>query len=304
MNLFYNIIIILRRKLQDKIESLLFKGKVIIIYGPGQVGKTTLIKEIGKKYPDVSLYLNCDEPDIREIFSKSATEIKNFIGNKRILFIDEAQRIKDVGLRLKILVDSFPDIQIVATGSSSFELSQGMVKPLTVRSYDFVIYPFSIGELFSIYSEIEVRRLVDFFLIYGMYPEIVLKAENRELNLKNLAKSYSYKDVLNFDRIKNPEVIQKLLQVLALQVGNEVSYNEVSDMVGVDKNTVASYVDILEKAFIIKRIGSFSRNLRNEIKKMKKIYFIDNGIRNAIINNLNDVSLKMIQDVYGRILLL
>jgi predicted AAA+ superfamily ATPase len=283
---------IIKRLIQDDIEKLIFKGKIIIIYGPRQVGKTTLIKQIEKKYEDISLYLNCDEPDIKEIFSKTSTEIRSFFGQKKLILIDEAQQIKDIGHSLKLMVDSIPDIQIIATGSSSFELSEKVIEPLTGRKYEFILYPLSILELRSLYSDIEIKRLIEQFIIYGMYPEIQLASENRSRNLISIANSYSYKNVLKFQNIKNPDVLEKLLKALALQIGNQVSYNELAEITGVDKNTVSNYIRILEKAFIIYRLTPFSRNLRNEIKKLNKIYFIDTGIRNALINNLNSFDLR------------
>ncbi|MBU0722383.1 ATP-binding protein [Patescibacteria group bacterium] len=282
---------IIKRTIQKNIENSLFKHKIVIIYGPRQVGKTTLVKEILKKFPKNSMYFNCDEPDIREAFTeKTSTEIKAFIGNKKLIILDEAQRIKNIGLTLKLIIDNFPKIQVIATGSSSFELSNKISEPLTGRKYEFILHPFSLDELKQLYNDIEIKRLIERFMVFGMYPEIVIKGNEKEL--KSLAQSYVYKDIFEFQNIKNPEVLQKLLQALALQVGNEVSYNELAGLVGIDKNTVSNYIQILEKAFIIYRLTPFSRNIRNELKKLRKIYFYDNGIRNALINNLNPVSLR------------
>ncbi|MEK7166977.1 MAG: ATP-binding protein [Patescibacteria group bacterium] len=282
---------IIKRTIQKNIENSLFKNKIVIIYGPRQVGKTTLVKEILKKFSENSIYFNCDEPDIREALTeKTSTEIKTFIGNKKLVVLDEAQRIKNIGLTLKLIVDNFPEIQVIATGSSSFELSNKISEPLTGRKYEFILYPFSLNELKQLYNNIEIKRLVERFMIFGMYPEIVIKGNEKEL--KSLAQSYVYKDILEFQNIKNPEILQKLLQSLALQVGNEVSYNELAGLIGIDKNTVSNYIQILEKAFIIYRLTPFSKNIRNELKKLRKIYFYDNGIRNALINNLNPISLR------------
>ena len=290
---YYNVVMLVERKISKKIEDLFFKGKAIIIYGARQVGKTTLIKQIYEKYRDISVYLNCDEPDIATAFEdKNSSAIRFLLGNKKIVFIDEAQKIKNVGSVIKLMVDTFSDIQIVATGSSSFELSEKVVEPLTGRKFEFMLYPFSIEELLQIYSRADIMHMVDDLIVFGSYPEIVFKREMRERNLISIAKSYLYKDILKFDNIKNPEVVDKLLKALALQLGNEVSYNELADTVGVDKNTVSKYIQILEKAFIIYKVGPFSRNLRNEIKKLRKIYFFDTGIRNAIINNLNGLDIR------------
>ena len=289
--------------LEEKIEKNLFKGKVIILYGARQTGKTTLVKSLSHrlnsslddKFLDraKSIYLNCDEPDIKDaLTNKTSTELKYFIGNSNLVIIDEAQRVKNIGLTLKLLADNFPNIQIIATGSSSFELSNSVIEPLTGRKLEFYLYPLSIGELKTIYSDLEINRLLENLIIYGMYPEIVLDGDNREVSLKELARSYSYKDILTYQNIKNHDALIKLLQALALQAGSEVSYNELSNLLGIDKKTVENYIQILEKAFIIFRLTSFNTNKRNELKKLRKIYFYDTGIRNALINNLNPLNLR------------
>ena len=287
---------IIKRTIQKNIEQNLFKGKIIIIYGARQVGKTTLVKEMQKKYSDKASYFNCDEIDIRQALTdKTSTEIKAFLGNKKLIILDEAQRVKNIGLTLKLIADNFSDLQIIATGSSSFDLSNKIIEPLTGRKMEYNLYPFSLEELKLIYSDLEIDRLLERRIIFGMYPEIAQGEGSMEQNLKSIAKSYAYKDILQYQNIKNPEVLEKLLQAIALQIGNEVSYNELSNMIGIDKNTVANYISILEKSFIIFRLNPFSRNLRNELKKLRKIYFYDNGIRNALINNLNPLNLR--QDV-------
>lgn len=283
----------INRIIQNSIEKALFTGKVVILYGARQVGKTTLVREIQKKYESNSIYLNCDEPDIRyALESKTSTEIKSFFGNNKLVILDEAQRIMNIGLTLKLVADNFPDIQVIATGSSSFELSNKIAESLTGRKYEFFLYPFSLEELKPIYSELEMDRLLEEKMIFGMYPEIILGGDEKQKKLKSLARSYAYKDILQFQNIKNPDVLEKLLQALALQIGNEVSYNELAAMVGVTKNTVENYVRILEQAFIIFRLTPFSRNLRNELKKLRKIFFYDTGIRNALINNFNPLNLR------------
>ncbi|OGI29496.1 MAG: ATPase [Candidatus Moranbacteria bacterium RIFOXYA12_FULL_44_15] len=282
-----------KRKVQDLIEKALFKGKIVIVYGARQVGKTTLVKEIQKFSSKDSVYLNCDEPDIREaLTNKTSTELKVFLGGKKLVILDEAQRVKNIGLTLKLLVDNFPEIQILATGSSSFDLFNEAQEPLTGRKYEFQVYPLSLEELSHVYSELEISRLLEHRIIYGMYPEVVLNEDDIENKLKSLARSYLYKDVLQYQNIKNPEAIEKLIRALALQVGNEVSYNELAGLIGIDKNTVANYIQILEKAFVIFRLEPFSRNLRSELKKLRKIYFYDTGMRNALINNLNSLDLR------------
>jgi predicted AAA+ superfamily ATPase len=282
-----------KRHIQQSIENSLFKNKVIIIYGARRTGKTTVVKEIQNKFNDISVYLNCDEPDIRQsLTEKTSTELKSLIGNNKLVIIDEAQRVKNIGLTLKLITDNYKEIQVIATGSSSFELSNEIVEPLTGRKYEYHLYPFSISELQNIYSPLEIDRLLENRIIFGFYPEIVLNEPDAQRNLKEIAKSYLYKDVLQYQNIRNPEILEKLLQALALQIGNEVSYNELSNIVGIDKKTVQNYISILEKAYIIFRLNPFSSNLRNELKSLRKIYFYDTGIRNAIINNFNPANLR------------
>lgn len=285
---------LIKRTIQKQIEKSLFNNKTIIIYGARQTGKTTLVKSIQEKYPEQSAYFNCDEPDIRSALTgKTSTEIKSFFGNKKLIILDEAQRVKNIGLSLKLMIDNFPKMQIIATGSSSFELSNKIKEPLTGRKYEFHLYPFSITELNSIYSDLEINRLLERIVILGMYPPVALAGgEDQNKELKELTRSYLYKDALQYQNIKNPEILEKLLQALALQIGNEVSYNELANSLGIDKNTVANYIRILEQAFIVFRLNPFSRNLRNELRKMRKIYFCDVGVRNALINNLNPLDLR------------
>ncbi len=283
----------IERILKQAVLKRLFKGKVLILYGARQVGKTTLVREVAELYKDESVYFNCDEPDVRDAFTeKTSTQMKAFVGDKKLVILDEAQQVVNIGKTLKLLHDSFPEMQLLATGSSSFELSDKVAEPLTGRKAEFILYPFSIEELSALRPQLDEARLLERRLVYGMYPEIALKSGDPAEDLKSLARSYSYKDVLKYHNIKNHEVLQKLLQALALQVGNEVSYNELSALLGVDKNTVASYIQILEKAFIVFRVGPFSRNLRNELKRLRKVYFYDVGLRNALINNLNPLGLR------------
>lgn len=269
----------------------MFKGKVIIVYGPRQSGKTTLVKMILEKHPQGSLYLNCDEIDIRRALSdKTSTELKAYLAGRKVVVIDEAQRVENIGLALKLIADNITDIQVIATGSSSFELSDRIKEPLTGRKTEFHLYPFSMGELSRIYDQNELKRLLERRIIYGMYPEVVLGGDKNILG--QLADSYLYKDVFAYQNIKRHDVLMKLLQALALQVGGEVSYNELSLTVGIDKKTVENYLNILEQAFVIFRLTPFSRNLRNELKKLRKIYFYDTGIRNALVNNLNPLEIR------------
>lgn len=283
----------LPRYIEGRINKLLFKGKAIILYGARQVGKTTLLRRLKKSRPENSIYLNCDEPDIREnLTNTTSTQLKALFGKAKIVFLDEAQRVHNIGLTLKLAVDNIPDIQIIATGSSSFELSDSITEPLTGRKFELQLFPFSLGELRNHLEEQDIRRLLEHRMLYGMYPEIV-QNHGEELDLlQEIARSYLYKDVLQYQQIKNTDILERLLQALALQIGSEVSYNELASLLGIDKKTVASYVRILEQAFIIFSLRPFSRNLRNELKKLRKIYFVDTGIRNALINNFNPMSLR------------
>lgn len=283
----------IRRTIQDAVKRSLFKGKAIIIYGARQVGKTTLIRALQQDAAVPSIYLSCDEPDVRRALAgKTSTELKMLIGANKLVLIDEAQRVAAIGITIKLLTDTAPDVQVIATGSSAFELSSRIEEPLTGRKREFRLYPFSLTELGQMYSPVEVRRLVERCLIFGLYPEVINAPETAAAALREIARSDLYKDVLAFQQIRNAEALERLVQSVALQIGNEVSYNELAQQVGVDKKTIASYLRILEQAFIIFRLGSFSRNLRNELKRSRKIYFLDTGIRNAVINNLNPPELR------------
>ncbi|MBU1085134.1 ATP-binding protein [Patescibacteria group bacterium] len=281
----------IKRVIQDRIEKDLFKGRVIVIYGPRRSGKTTLIRQLQKKYNDSS-YFNCDEPEVKKALeNKGSKELKEYVGDKKLVFIDEAQRVENIGLSLKLLVDNYPETQIVATGSSAFELSNKISEPLTGRKWEFFLYPFSLTELLSEFSKSKIESEIERRIIFGNYPEVVLKGNSAE-RLFEITKSYLYKDIFEHQEIKNPEVLEKLLSALALQIGSEVSYNELANLVGVDKNTVQRYIQLLEKAFVIFRVRSFSRNKRKEIGKLRKIYFYDLGVRNALIRNFNQLNLR------------
>ncbi len=286
---------LIKREIQSKVENALFKGKIVVIYGPRQVGKTTLVKLILQNQSNVkSAYFNCDEPDVRQALTdKTSTELKSFLGDSELVVFDEAQRIKNIGLTLKLLIDNYPGTQIIATGSSSFDLSNEIAEPLTGRKNEFYLYPFSLAELKDAYPGIEADRILENRMVFGMYPGIVFESDQAKAeSLKELTKSYVFKDVLQYQRIKNPEMLDKLLQALALQLGGQVIYGEIASLIGIDKITVANYIRILEQAFIIFRLPPFSRNLRDELKRTRKICFFDNGIRNALINNLNPVDLR------------
>lgn len=252
-----------------------------------------MVKEILNKHKEGSVYYNCDEPDIRSAFTdKTSTELKSYIGNRKLVVLDEAQRIKNIGLTLKLLVDTYPDIQVIATGSSSFDLSNVIIEPLTGRKYEFILYPFSLTELKNIYSDIELERTVENRMIYGMYPEVIENVGKEEDIIEDIKRSYLYKDIFQYQQLKNPEVLEKLLQALALQIGNEVSFTELANLLVVDKKTVERYIELLKKAFVIYSLSPFSRNIRNELTKTRKIFFVDTGIRNALIRNFNIPDLR------------
>lgn len=279
------------RILENEIKPKIGKGKAIIIIGPRQVGKTTLLKKIMDN--EVYLFLDGDDPTVRNLLANANTEqLKSIIGQHKTVFIDEAQRIENIGLTMKIITDQFKDVQLFASGSSAFELSNKINEPLTGRKWEFHLYPISWNELENSFGFVKATQQLELRILYGMYPEVITNIGQEKDVLGQLANSYLYKDVLAFGGIRKPDVLEKLLQALALQIGNEVSYNELSQLLGIDKNTVSTYIDILEKAFVIFKLKSFSRNLRNEIKTNQKIYFCDTGIRNMVIGNFNALDLR------------
>lgn len=282
----------IQREIEPAIKKDFNKGKIIVVLGARQVGKTTLFNNLMENQNDV-LMLNCDNYDDRsDLEDKTSTELKNLIGNHKIVIIDEAQRVKNIGLVLKMIADMKLSSQILVTGSSSLEISSEINEPATGRLFEYNLYPFSLRELFVNTSQREEKRLLEFRMIYGLYPEVVTHPSNAKRLLVLLANNYLYKDLLEYKGIKKPEILHKLVRALALQLGNEVSYTELAGIVGVDKATVENYIDLLEKCFVIFRLSSYSRNIRNEIKKGKKIYFYDNGIRNALISNFSPLELR------------
>ncbi|MCX6250077.1 MAG: AAA family ATPase [Bacteroidetes bacterium] len=281
----------IKRSLTKIIQDRMFDGKAIIILGARQTGKTTLVREFLNEPGGRSLYLNCDEPAVRNVLDGVSTaKWRQLIGHSKIVIIDEAQQIKDIGIKLKLVTDQIEDVQLVVTGSSSLELASGINEPLTGRKWEYFLYPVCWEELSGKYSFIERRQQVELRLIFGMYPEVIMKPGREQEILKNLASSYLYKDLLAFKGIRKPELLERLLRSLALQIGNEVSYNELAGLLQVDKNTIMTYTGLLEQAFIIFRLQPLNRNMRNEISTIRKIYFYDNGIRNALINNFNPLN--------------
>ena len=285
------------RSILPYIEKSLFiknKKKAIIIYGPRQSGKTTLAKYLLKKYPEKSEYLNCDYPDVQRILSYQNVEsLTGVVKDLRFMIIDEAQRIENIGLVLKILVDEYPHLQVLATGSSSFDLSNKIKEPLTGRKKEFRLHPFSFNELHEKDKPLERKRNLERFLRFGSYPEISQKSNKEaENSLRELAGSYLFKDIFTFQQLKKPEILEKLLRLIAFQIGSQVSFHELATQIGVDQTVIQKYIHLLEEAFVIFRLGSFGRNLRNEVRKSRKIYFWDLGIRNAIIENFNTLDLR------------
>jgi len=280
------------RLLINDIKSKLFKGKAILLLGPRQVGKTTLLKKLADD-KDKLLWINADEIENQAIFDVvSAKRMKKVFGDHNLIIIDEAQRIPDIGLKLKIITDELKDIQVIATGSSAFELANKINEPLTGRKWEYMLHPLSFQEMVNDHGYQTEKKLLNHRLVYGYYPDVVTNDGDEQVRLKLLTDSYLYKDILIWNKINKADKIVKLLQALAFQVGHQVSYNEIGNKIGLDTRTVETYIDLLEKSFVIFRLGTFSRNLRNELTKTRKVYFYDNGIRNAIISNYNPVELR------------
>ncbi len=301
-----------KRGIQENIEHWLFKSKVIIIYGARQVGKTTLSKEILQKHVNLDeeakaaglsitdkkakyKYLNCDLIPVRKALEIQDDEaLKNYIGaNTKLVVIDEAQRVENIGLILKILVDTCPGIQVIATGSSSFELSNKIKEPLTGRVIQFMLYPLSLTDLSEAYDPYKLDIKLDNLLRFGSYPAIVdTSEETARTFLESIASNYLYKDILEYEQVKNSKALFNLLELLALQVGNEVSYQELANNLDINVLTVKRYIDLLEKCFVIFTLHALSRNKRKEITKSVKIYFYDVGVRNALIQGFNRLDMR------------
>ena len=273
----------IERLLYKTIENKLFVGKVIILTGARQVGKTTLLKQLLRQKEGV-LWLNGDELQVQNLFANaSADRLLSEFSNSKIVILDEAQRIENIGLRLKLIADSDSDVQVIATGSSAFELANKVNEPLTGRKWEYQMFPLSFGEMVAHHGKLKEMRMLPRRIIYGYYPEVVTNDGNEVEILKLLTDAYLYKDILSWESIKHPDKLQTLLRALAYQVGSQVSYNELSQMCSMDSKTVERYINLLEQCYIIFRLPSFSRNLRHELKSSRKIYFYDNGIRNALI---------------------
>ncbi len=273
----------------------MFKGKIIVLLGARQVGKTTLLKQMLQKQEHV-LWLNGDEMQVQNLFDNASADrlLSEFNGNK-IVILDEAQRIRNIGLRLKLVADSDSDIQIIATGSSAFEFANKVNEPLTGRKWEYQLFPLSFGEMAAHHGKMKEMRMLPHRIIYGYYPEVVMNDGDEMETLKPLTDAYLYKDILSWENIKHPDKLHTLLRALAYQIGSQVSLNELGQMCSMDSKTVERYITLLEQCYIIFRLPSYSRNLRNELKTSRKIYFYDNGIRNALIADFNAPEIR--QDV-------
>ncbi|MCK4676653.1 MAG: ATP-binding protein [Bacteroidales bacterium] len=284
----------IQRKLLKVIKNELFKGKAILIYGPRQVGKTTLLEMIANELNQKIKLFDCDEPDVRkDLTDTTSAKLKHLIGDSKVIMIDEAQRIKNIGITLKLIQDKIKDVQVIVTGSSALELSNKINEPLTGRKFEFLLLPISTAEMIRHTDYEQEKRLLEARLLYGMYPDVLSQPGNERKILGNLAGSYLYKDIFTFQDVRKPEIIENLLEALALQIGSEVSYHELGNNLGIDQLTVRRYIDLLEKTFVVFRLRAFRRNIRNEIKKSRKIYFYDNGTRNALLSNFSPVKLRV-----------
>ena len=283
----------IKRDLEDTLKQYLNKNKVIVLYGARQVGKTTLSRSLFSNKEEV-LYLSCDQSRIQEQIIPDSLALSRVVGDYKYVIFDEAQYLSDPGLILKIFIDNFPDKNVLASGSSSFDLAHKLTEPLTGRHYKFLLFPLLLSEIVGAVPSTDVRFHLEQSLIFGTYPEVFKLKMNEEKiqHLQTLTDAYLYKDILAFNLVKNSQKVKELLIALALQVGNEVSYTELATTVGVDRKTIEYYLDLLEKSFVIFRLYGFSRNLRSEINRKVKIYFYDIGVRNTLINNFNELSLR------------
>lgn len=282
------------RTIENQITNQLNQKKAILLFGARQVGKTSLIKKIVKDLPH--LWFSGDEPDVQLLLENaSSARISQLVGEHHIMVIDEAQMIKNVGLLIKRIVDYQPHLQVIATGSSAFELADKTKESLIGRKYEFQLFPLSINEMIKHSNWLEQSRKLSHYLVYGFYPEVNNNFGKEKSILKDLADSFLFKDVLNFEGIKKSPIIFKLTQMLAFRVGSEINYSSLANDLGVNKLTVEKYIAILEQNFIVFTLNSYSNNLDNELKKGKKVYFWDVGIRNALIKNFTPTELR--QDV-------
>jgi predicted AAA+ superfamily ATPase len=280
------------RAAEAVIKNWLGKGKVIILTGARQVGKTTLFRKMTEGKKDI-LWMNADEAEVRERLNNTSIEkLRIIIGKKKFMVIDEIQRVPDAGLMLKLIADQFKSVQVMATGSSALDIADTIYEPLTGRHFLFHLHPLMISEMYEDLSPFEIEQKLPFHLVYGCYPDIYNRPEEAEFVLKNLTSQYLYKDILGWKDIRKPQLLDKLLRLLAYQVGAQVSIAELGNQLQVKSETIESYLDLLEKSFLIFRLPALSNNPRKEISKMSKFYFWDNGIRNAVIDDFDDLSIR------------
>lgn len=285
----------LERDLKQNLKNNWNSGKVLILIGPRQVGKTTLIRSMCEFEGDF-LFINGDDAEDRLLLVNAGErKLRSIIGNYKTVFVDEAQRISNIGMLLKIIHDQIKEVRLIASGSSALDISNSINEPLTGRKWEYNMFPFTWNELKKHFGFFQNQKNIPNYLIYGTYPEVITHPNESERILKQIAGSYLYKDLLQYQGIRKPEILDKLLLALALQLGSEVNYNELSRTVGVDRATVEQYISLLEKAYVVFRLGPLARNVRTEINTSRKIYFYDNGIRNTIIGNYKSLELR--QDV-------
>jgi len=285
----------IQRNLLPRIQDALLPGKVVILYGPRQVGKTTLAHDLLASVDRSSRFINADELIYREVLaSQDRYRLDELLGGVELLVIDEAQRVPNIGINLKILIDSHPESTILVTGSASFDLANKISEPLTGRKLTFTLYPVSYSELSQTFGAFEARSLLERWLIWGGYPEIVTTTpvNLREQLLGELVGSYLYRDILELNGLRRADKLVDLLRLLAFQIGKEVSLSELASNLGINRQTVERYLDLLEKVFVIFKAGGFSRNLRKEVAKSSRFYFYDNGVRNSLIQNFNPLALR------------
>lgn len=282
----------IQRILNQNIQNVLYRNKAIILLGARQTGKTTLLRQLFENKDNV-LWLNGDDSDVQNLFANAtSTSLRAAIGNYTTVIIDEAQRIENVGIKLKLITDQISNVQLIATGSSAFELSNRINEPLTGRKWEFQLFPLSFSEMVQHHGLLEEKRLLRHRLLFGYYPDVVVNQGDEQRILRQLSDSYLYKDILQWEGIQKPDRLLTLLKALAFQIGSQISYNELAQTCGLDSKTVEKYILLLEKTFVIFRLGSFARNLRNELKFSRKVYFYDNGIRNALISNFNQIEMR------------
>lgn len=279
----------------ENLSKLLTPNKVIVIYGPRRCGKTTLLNKFLEGISEKYLFVSGEDLTVQNyLSSQSIQKLREFVGGNELIVIDEAQRTEKIGINLKLIVDHIKNIKVIATGSSSFDLARDVGEPLTGRKFVLKLFPLAQMEISRIEQRFETDANLESRLIYGSYPEIVITNDNkqRELYLREIISSYLYKDILELEGIRHSNKLIRLLQLLAFQIGKEVSYNELGTQLGMSKNTVERYLDLLEKVFVVYKLSGFSRNLRKEVSKNHRYYFYDNGIRNAIIGNLNPLEMR------------